>query len=543
MPQNLHIAIVAAEPTQTINWTNQCESQGWQVSKLTIDDLMDSPAQLDFVIFDQLHALSAVSRYLSQQENCHAIYVGVTGTDIGLPDRCSILLEADVETHLITHLTTIANVAQFEAQFFHSEGVEPITQLPRHSELLHSVQRYSGQACGLIVLEIDHAEHLYENLDPVSKTDLLGAIGLHISNQLPDDAHPGIFNAACFVAWCPQLTGAALAQASQRLLSACRENITIRGGELHFTISCGYADTQALTAPEQLWQAAWSAKETSKQNGGDRNTGPLATEKLSQLIPEALNRNEFSLALQPQWDIRGANITGAEVLLRWQGLDVGNITPDQFIPLAERRGEINRMGDWVLKQICQNLWQWNGSTNEKLVIGINVSPQQFNKGAIATLLEALINNNDIDPSQLELELSHENLLHVVDQYRRTLFHLRDLGVRVAIDNLGVGVVDAKKLLRCPADTLKIDRTLLATIEREDSVRTLVAQICQVAERFDLRCVAVGIETESQRTLLENIGYSDAQGFLFSAPVALNNFNAYLADHTAVKNPPKKYSAK
>ncbi|MEE4283117.1 MAG: EAL domain-containing protein, partial [Pseudomonadales bacterium] len=109
--------------------------------------------------------------------------------------------------------------------------------------------------------------------------------------------------------------------------------------------------------------------------------------------------------------------------------------------------------------------------------------------------------------------------------------------------LGVGVVDAKKLLRCPADTLKIDRTLLSTIEREDSVRTLVAQICQVAERFELRCVAVGIETESQRTLLENIGCSDAQGFLFSAPVALNNFNTYLAEHTTVKNPAQKFSAR
>ena len=542
MPKNLHITIIAAEMSQAINWTNLCEAQGWQVTRVSIDELTDHSSIVDFIVFDQLHALHAVSRYLQQHEKCNAIYLGVTGTDIGLPERCSVLLEADIDTHLINHLTTLTNVAQFEAQFFHSASVEPITQLPRHSELLQSVHRFAGQACGLIVVEIDHAEHLYENLDPVSKTDLLGAIGLHISNQLPDDAYPGIFNAACFVAWCPQLTGEALEQTSHRLLAACRENIHFRGGELHFTISCGFADTQTLAAPEQLWQAAWSAKEMSKQNGGDRNTGALASDKLSQLIPEALERDEFSLALQPQWDIAGANITGAEVLLRWQGLDVGNITPDQFIPLAERRGEINRMGDWVLKQTCQNVWQWNSSAHDKLVIGINVSPQQFNKGAIATLLESLIKDNDINPSQLELELSHDNLLHVVDQYRRTLFHLRDLGVRVAIDNLGVGVVDAKKLLRCPADTLKIDRTLLAAIEQEDNVRTLVAQICQVADRFDLRCVAVGVETESQRTLLENIGCSDAQGFLFSAPVGLKQFSTYLADHTVDKKPAKKFSS-
>ena len=102
---------------------------------------------------------------------------------------------------LTDNLTTIANVAEFASQFFRRIAVEPITQLPRHRELQQSVRRYVGNACGLIVVEIDHAEHLYENLEPVSKTDLLGAIGVHISNQMPDDAHLGLFNAACFVGW------------------------------------------------------------------------------------------------------------------------------------------------------------------------------------------------------------------------------------------------------------------------------------------------------------------------------------------------------
>jgi EAL domain-containing protein (putative c-di-GMP-specific phosphodiesterase class I) len=135
---------------------------------------------------------------------------------------------------------------------------------------------------------------------------------------------------------------------------------------------------------------------------------------------------------------------------------------------------------------------------------------------------------------LELELSHENLLSVVDQHRRTLFQLRDLGVRIAIDNLGVGIVDAQKLLRCPADTLKIDRTLLASMQSDSSVRTLVAQICQVGERFDLRTVAVGIENESQRNLLENLGCTDGQGYLFSAPIPMIDFPRYVSTSVAPK---------
>ena len=135
----------------------------------------------------------------------------------------------------------------------------------------------------------------------------------------------------------------------------------------------------------------------------------------------------------------------------------------------------------------------------------------------------------LDPGILELEMSHDNLLHVVDQHRASLFQLRDSGVRIAIDNLGVGIVDTNKLLRCPADTLKIDRSLVARMEHDPSAHILVEQICQVGDRFQLRVVAVGVETETQRRLLENLGCTEAQGYLFSAPIPLRDFQRYLSD--------------
>lgn len=539
MQHVLQIAIVISNSDQARECVELCEAQGWQVTRFSVQDLADAQTQFDFVLFDHLPGLPAVATYLMTYHRCHAVYLGVTRKDIGLPERCSALLETQVGTTLVQHITTLTNVAHFEAQFFRSATAEPITQLPRHDEVLNSMQNHRGQPCGLIVTEIDHAEHLYENLDPVSKTDLLGAIGAHMSNALPREAYAGIFNAACFVAWCPGVTGLPLQTATQKLVDACQRTLSFRSGELNFTVSCGFADTQMLTTPEPLWQAAWAAKETAKTHGGNCSVAAFATEHLSARIPEALTRNEFSLALQPQWDIRGAELTGAEVLLRWQGLDVGKITPDQFIPLAERHGEINRVGDWVLAQTCANIAAWSAPPQENLLVGINVSPQQFNKGSIAHLLEALIKQQQLNPCQLELELSHENLLSVVDQHRRTLFQLRDLGVRIAIDNLGVGIVDTQKLLRCPADTLKIDRTLLASMQTDPSVRTLVAQICQVGERFDLRTVAVGIENESQRNLMENLGCTDGQGYLFSPPIPMVDFARYVSTRNAQKKSPSE----
>ena len=130
---------------------------------------------------------------------------------------------------------------------------------------------------------------------------------------------------------------------------------------------------------------------------------------------------------------------------------------------------------------------------------------------------------------LELELSHDSLLHVVDQHRAALFALRDMGVRVAIDNLGDGVLDTTKLLRCPADTLKIDRSLIAQVASDDSARRLVAHICELGTRFQLRVVAVGVETEAQRDALIECGCTVAQGYFYSAPVPLESFHRFLVE--------------
>ena len=128
---------------------------------------------------------------------------------------------------------------------------------------------------------------------------------------------------------------------------------------------------------------------------------------------------------------------------------------------------------------------------------------------------------------LELELSHENMLHLVDNYRDQLYKLRDLGVRFALDNLGQSLIDPPKLLRCPVDTLKIDRSLIANLETDPQAADLVQQICQLGDRFKLRVVAVGVENEAQLQRLGDFGCSDVQGYLLSPPVSLEDFHQLL----------------
>ena len=161
------------------------------------------------------------------------------------------------------------------------------------------------------------------------------------------------------------------------------------------------------------------------------------------------------------------------------------------------------------------------------MLGINVSPQQFHRDAIVERIDRFRAESWFDPGMLELELPQDAMLALVDQYRPLLYRLRDWGVRFALDNLGGSLIDAAKLLRCPVDTLKIDRTLVARMEEDREARELVSQICSLAERFELRVVAVGVEKTSQLTMLQRFGCTDVQGYLLSPPVSLEQFRAML----------------
>ena len=435
------------------------------------------------------------------------------------------------DAELVARITTALNVNSFSQQFFAEASAEPITKLPHHPELLEYMNRHQGEPTGLLVIQIDHADHLYANLDPVSKTDLLGELGAFLHTRLPAQAQMGIFDAACFVVWLPGTQPSLSRSLAQEFCQLTKQPIDFKSGQLHFTLSIGYGFEAALSNPQSLWHDTWVTKEKARSEGGDQAYGVRDNVMLGERIPNAFDRDEFSLVLQPQWDASGEILRGVESLLRWQGMEVGSLAPDHFIPIAERSGQMARVGDWVLERAACESSTWLEHLVSPILLGINVSPQQFHNDAIKYQVERLAKDQWLDPSILELELTHNNLLDVVDQHRTTLYQLRDAGVRVAIDNLGTTVVDTQKLLRCPADTLKLDRSIVSQVTSDANTQRFVEQICQLGEKFQLRVVAVGVETEEQRTVLASLGCNDLQGYLLAEPIALDQFHKFLAEQS------------
>lgn len=433
----------------------------------------------------------------------------------------------DDEAELRNCITTSTSVARLRQQFSHVEKLEPITRLPRHAEMLEQARRYQGTSVGLVVIQLDHGEFLYSDLDPISKTDLLGHVADFLQAQLGTGELLGFFDATCFLVLLPSATEPTAQACATKLVEAFRPGIAYRGGTLHVTASAGFCVESRCDDPERLWHTAWAAKALAASQGGDRVIGAPPS-ALGSRIPQALQREEFSLLLQAQWTADGEHMTGVETLLRWQGMEVGELAPSHFIPIAEQAGQMARIGDWVIEKTCREASTWFENLLQPIILAINVSPQQFEKGVINQQIERLTSDRWLNPAMLELELSHEHLLYLVDNQRTNLYKLRDLGVRFAIDGLGSGLIEADKLLRCPADTLKLDRSLIARIDVDSAATALAAELCQLSQRFNLRTVGVGVETESQLKVLREIGCSEVQGYLLSMPAPLEGFQSYLA---------------
>ena len=517
----MRIAAYITDSELRARFATMSQSHQWQV--LICDSTSDVAAVCagihapDLVISDRLAAL-----LLSDAGDVQRVLLG---KEAHLPPGVQAI-PPDDEHALLRSLTQCASVARLRDQFSRIEQLEPITRLPRYTEILDNAAQFAGTSIGIIALQIDHGDHLYADLDPISKTDLLSHLSDYLQAQLGSNMQLGFVDASCFAVLLPGATEAHAETCAEELISAFRPGVPFKGTVMHLTASAGYAVESRCQDAQKLWKKAWAAKMLAARQGGDQVVSAPRT-SLGERIPSAMARDEFSLVLQAQWDTENQSLSGVEALLRWQGMEVGELAPSHFIPIAEQSGQMARVGDWVIERACNEATTWFEHLLNPIVLAINVSPQQFDRNVINRQIERLTAERWLDPTMLELELTHDQLLYLVDHHRSSLYALRDMGVRFALDRLGADLIHAEKLLRCPADTLKMDRSLIARAG-DPTADALISEICQLANRFNLRSVAVGVEQEYQLERLKSLGCSDVQGYLLSKPVPLAEFRGILA---------------
>ncbi|OIO55880.1 MAG: hypothetical protein AUJ55_09460 [Proteobacteria bacterium CG1_02_64_396] len=314
---------------------------------------------------------------------------------------------------------------------------------------------------------------------------------------------------------------------AQQILNNLTTPVRVQGLHLRLEANIGISlYPQDGQQPDLLLQQAAAALDESRKLGRQRyqffykelGESAMARVRLDSEIALALSENQFVLYYQPQINLETGRIVGVEALVRWIH-PLHDLTPPQvFIPHAEESGLILPLGAWVLKEGCAQLSRWLDAGLPPLTMGINLSPRQFAEAGLLETIAQVIEETNIPPHLLELEITEGMAMENVQHSFETLEALHRLGVKVAIDDFGTGYSSLGYLRRFPLNTMKIDQSFIVDLTQERESRAIVDAIVGMSHSLGLTVIAEGVETPEQLAVLGRLGCDEVQGFLFSTPL-------------------------
>jgi len=246
-----------------------------------------------------------------------------------------------------------------------------------------------------------------------------------------------------------------------------------------------------------------------------------------QHLEKAIAQEELHLLYQPQVNLISGRIIGAEALLRWQHPDVGIVYPAQFLAVAEETDWIVEIGEWVLKTACACAVQWKAAGHPGMKLAINLSARQFRKLDLPRAIAQATSQTGFDPQLLVLDITETTLYESRGSNRETIQQLQQLGVQLAVDDFGTGYSSLYHLRQLPLDCVKIDRTLVADLGEDDDALSIAKAIVAIAQSLQTRAIAEGVETDTQLSLLRQIGCYASQGNRFSPPISASELQQLL----------------
>ena len=300
------------------------------------------------------------------------------------------------------------------------------------------------------------------------------------------------------------------------------------GNEVHVSASIGISRyTPEVAGPDAMMIQADLALYRAKEDG--RNCFRFHSADLDRQVQErvviadelrgAIERNELELHYQPEVELRSGRIVGLEALLRWNHPKRGQISPSVFIPIAERSGQIQQLGQWVLDAACRQLRAWQDAGVAPDLVGVNFSALHFKSSTdLDRDVAASLDKWGIAPGLIEIELTESVLMDITQQHNDRFERLRQLGVRIAIDDFGTGYSSLSYLANYPINRVKIAQELVFGVDTDARSATVVRAAIRLAHELGIEIIAEGVETEGQEKFLLSAGCEYGQGYYFSRPV-------------------------
>jgi len=408
-----------------------------------------------------------------------------------------------------------------------------LTDLPNRSFFSHLLSHGIAEAkryerrFALLFLDLDRFKIINDTLGHDVGDELLIEVAKRLNASLRETDTVARLGGDEFVVLLPEMNDEKqLSAVAKKILKAVAKPFHLSGQELRVTVSIGISafpldgeDEQTLLKNADI--AMYHAKEGGKNNfcfySEELNADSLERMALESSLRLALERDEFLLHYQEKHDLRSGEVTGAEALLRWQHPTLGLVQPLQFLPLAEETGLIIPLGKWVIETACQQALSWQEQGLPPRCISVNLTARQFTDAHLLTDLATILQTTGLNPAQLELEITESLLLSNFDKVLETLRKIKELGVRIAIDNFGTSYTSISTLDKFKFDTLKIDGSVIRDIANDPSEQQLTEAIISVGRTMAGTILAEGVETQEQADFLLASSCDQVQGFYFDKP--------------------------
>lgn len=327
------------------------------------------------------------------------------------------------------------------------------------------------------------------------------------------------------------------------IINMLNDPIELGDKSIYTTVSMGVALYQdgkynAAALIKDAETAMYQSKETGKNKYSfyDLSMGQALERKMKigNLLREAVYKEELSVVYQPQYHIKTNELLSMEALVRWNNRELGNISPGEFIHIAETNGTINAIGKWVLEEVCRQSSIWKQKGYRFNSIAVNISPIQLQDEGFVSHIKNTILECGIEPNSLEIEITESLLLGNMQLSERKLHAVKNFGVKIAIDDFGTGYSSLNYLTFLPLDTVKIDKSFIDNITVLNNDKILAQNIIKLSHDLDMKVVAEGVETKEQLEILNHMNCDIIQGYFLSKPLGVEAIEKQLQELKSIE---------
>ncbi|MEO6500668.1 MAG: EAL domain-containing protein [Jatrophihabitantaceae bacterium] len=477
-------------------------------------------------------ALQAMVRGDITQVQRETLYRHADGSNLwGLLSTSTVTPADGSAPYAISLVEDITARKRAEAALTHQALHDGLTGLANRSLLLDRLEHAlagsarSARGIGVAYLDLDGFKQVNDGAGHAAGDELLVQVAGRLQSSVRPGDTVGRLGGDEFAILCTDLgSGRDLGAVADRVLKALREPFLLPSGAFTISASIGLATADSQTTGEQLLATADAAMYTAKRAGRDRVTvtdpqqqaRAARSNRLRPQLETALSADELVMYGQPVLDLQSGRVIAVETLLRWNHPRRGVLGPGEFLDVAESSALMNPIGRRVLRESCRMAASWADQLGDRAPdVHVNISGRQLEAGNLTLDVLAALEEHGVPADRLVLELTETHMPLIADSLRKDLSRLRELGIRIAIDDLGTGYSSLTRITELPVDMLKIDLRFIAGLGTDPGCTAVVAAILEIGKTLGLEVVAEGVETAAQARLLAQYGCQTVQGYLYS----------------------------